>query len=394
MSHYKRVIRSAALATSLLLGIGLAACSAGPDPSPTNGASTPDFPAALQPLLEGVSDEVVQMLWDVRQSGPGMLVWKDGGGSLHEGFREAYLADWEKLTGWTVRAAAPSPSLSELSLQVESGNPEWDVIEQGITINVAEEEGFLQEFSPAFSAFLDTLPPTARHSKTFVEYTKTAVGVAWNTDKWPVSGPHPATYADLFDGTRFPGKVCLYARVDTNPSTMAFASMADGVKPEDVFPLKVDRALSKLSTIKDDIVWWSSGAESVQFISDGECDKGAFFHGRIANLQKEDPTVPVEFSFESAVMYGGSLALPKGLKNQAAAESAIAFGLTAHRQCELINTGVYGVAIDTSCLSDFGKKWAVTPDRLTTAAVVVNDEWIREDVAGILAKFEEWQTSP
>ena len=33
--------------------------------------------------------------------------------------------------------------------------------------------------------------------------------------------------------------------------------MADGVAPADLYPLDIPRALAKLDTIKDEIVWWS-----------------------------------------------------------------------------------------------------------------------------------------
>ena len=41
-----------------------------------------------------------------------------------------------------------------------------------------------------------------------------------------------------------------------------FALMADGVKPDELYPLDLARATKKLETIKDDIVFWTSGAES------------------------------------------------------------------------------------------------------------------------------------
>ena len=48
------------------------------------------------------------------------------------------------------------------------------------------------------------------------------------------------------------------------------ALLADGAKPEEVYPIDVERALKSLDKIKDDVIWWSSGAEPIQLLASGE----------------------------------------------------------------------------------------------------------------------------
>ena len=56
--------------------------------------------------------------------------------------------------------------------------------------------------------------------------------------------------------------------------------MADGVKPADLYPLDLDARDQKLDTIKDDIVWWASGAESQELIGSGEVAMSMIWNGR------------------------------------------------------------------------------------------------------------------
>ena len=62
----------------------------------------------------------------------------------------------------------------------------------------------------------------------------------------------------------------------SSPKTsLEFALLADGVKPDEVYnvlstPEGVDRAFAKLDTIKSSLVFWSSGGQPMQLLSSGE----------------------------------------------------------------------------------------------------------------------------
>ena len=62
--------------------------------------------------------------------------------------------------------------------------------------------------------------------------------------------------------------------------------MADGVPPDQVYkvlsaPGGIDRAIKKLTELKPHIaVWWSSGAQSAQFMVDGAVDMVMGWNGR------------------------------------------------------------------------------------------------------------------
>ena len=73
--------------------------------------------------------------------------------------------------------------------------------------------------------------------------------------------------------------------------------MADGVTPADLYPLDLERATAKLDTIKDDIVFWASGAESQELIGSGEVAMSMIWNGPRLERQEHRPEAgrdPVE----------------------------------------------------------------------------------------------------
>src|SRR3712207_9585689 len=86
--------------------------------------------------------------------------------------------------------------------------------------------------------------------------------LAYNTEQ--IEGT-PNNWVDLFDTRKFPGRRGL--RKDPS-ETLEVALLGDGVPPENLYPLDVDRALNKLDTIKDRIVWWETGTQLQQQLAD------------------------------------------------------------------------------------------------------------------------------
>ena len=69
--------------------------------------------------------------------------------------------------------------------------------------------------------------------------------------------------------------------------------MADGVSADKVYDVLstkegVDRAFAKLDTIKDEVIWWSSGADTPQRLADGQIVIGSTYNGRLFALIEED----------------------------------------------------------------------------------------------------------
>ena len=114
--------------------------------------------------------------------------------------------------------------------------------------------------------------------KTFLRNIFTRCGypsVVWSTvfaySNLAFPDDKPSTVADFFDVTKYPGKRGL--RRDPR-GLLEWALMAEGVAPSDVYsvlstPQGVAYAFETASVLKPHIVWWSSGREPVNMLSNG-----------------------------------------------------------------------------------------------------------------------------
>ena len=357
------------------------------------------FPADVQPLLETVwSTDLIALLLEVRNAGAGTLVWQDAGGEFNEGMNRAFLNEWEDITGWTInRVSLAGEANNVLEEQVAAGRPEWDVTEIGNygtalrmeaagTFDPIDVSLYPVEFYPA-----STL--TSENWASVIDYGTTLV-----YNKEVFTDNQPTGVSDLFDLEKYPDEIrCLYdgAQFGWN---LEYALLADGVSIDEVYatlstPEGVARAFAKLDTIKENIVYWGTGAESVQFILDGQCDFGTTWNGRPALRIRDEPDLPLGHSWGGAFLDGDPFAIPVG-KNSPAAQSALAYALDPNNQCDLENTLAYGnimsVAPFPDCLSDFAKVWG--PDPSLTLPIPPDPTFWVENEGPLQEAWASWKT--
>jgi putative spermidine/putrescine transport system substrate-binding protein len=77
----------------------------------------------------------------------------------------------------------------------------------------------------------------------------------------------PTSCADYFDLTKFPGKRGMWS--STIGNALEVADWADGVAPDKMYPLDVDRALKKLDTIKSEISFYQNLAVGTEGMMNG-----------------------------------------------------------------------------------------------------------------------------
>lgn len=98
--------------------------------------------------------------------------------------------------------------------------------------------------------------------------------MAWRSD-----ASAPQNFVDFFDTAKFPGKRAL---PDYPEFVLAFAAMGDGMTPEEVSKgIDLDRAFKTLERIKDDTIWWQSGAQPAQLLKDNEAQYAIAWSGRV-----------------------------------------------------------------------------------------------------------------
>ena len=193
--------------------------------------------------------------------------------------------------------------LGEVRAQVESGNIKWDVVDVlPSDARVGCDEGLFEELPrDVFAKAPDGTPMDKDLYQTHLPNDCVVPQIWWSYmafyKKGTFSGAQPSTIADFFNVSKFPGK----RGIHTWPqAVIEMALMADGVATNDVYKVMdssggIDRAFAKLDTIKDHVVFWSSGSKPLELVSSGEVSMALAYNGRVgaAILSENAPFVPI-----------------------------------------------------------------------------------------------------
>ncbi len=237
------------------------------------------------------------------------------GGSYQEAISKAYFQPASEATGIEIREDTLN-GLADVRLQVQSGNPTWDLVELGShECARAVDEGLLEELD--FNAIDPDGIPAELITDHWVGSIFFSTVIAWNRDTVGEEGPQ--NWAEFWDVDRFPGRRSLYHRPIT---VLEAALMADGVAPGDLYPLDVDRAFRKMEEIKPHVsVWWQSGGQSAQLAADNEVDLILIFNGRIDTVVQDGGNW--DYTFNQGILDYDCYAVPRGSANKDAAMRVI-----------------------------------------------------------------------
>lgn len=264
--------------------------------------------------------------------GGGKVTYVGFGGTFQDAERASWLEPFAKETGIEVREDQPI-DVAKLKAMQESGNVTWDVISTSDS-QAYDDAATLERIDCAIvdcRGFVDGIEFNGYR----MPYYTWAVALAYNTDRLKTA---PAGWADFYDTGRFAGKRALWSQVTAD--TLESALIADGVAPEQLYPLDVDRALAKLDTIKDDIIWYETGDECRQLVASGEAVMGNCWNGRIFDAQREGE--PVGIQWNQCFQLLGALGVPKGTKNKDAAMQLVAWMTSPEHNAALTDHISYG----------------------------------------------------
>lgn len=240
---------------------------------------------------------------------PESIVVNASGGSMAKSMRAAFSADFEKIHGITVIDTSPV-DFGKLKAMVQSGNVEWTVTEiGGQDIVKAEEEGLLEPIDTS-RVDLSGFPQKVRDYKYAFAKSAYATVLAYSTTAYK-NKPHPTTWAEFWDVKKFPGPRSLRNHPVDN---LEYALLADGVAPDKLYPLDLDRAFKKMDEIAKHItVWWKSGQQPAQLLLDGEVILASGWNGRFYNLIKDG--APLDIEWNQGMIKLSVYGIPKGARH-------------------------------------------------------------------------------
>ncbi len=273
-----------------------------------------------------------------------------------------------------------SSSNAKLKAMVETGNVTIDLLLTDDSFGLDADAQWLEPIDYSIvdkSKFIEGAAGTYRVAAD-VEGTV----IAYNSKEF--GGNAPKGFADFFDTKKFPGSRAVWKYAASG--IFEAALIADGVKPENLYPIDVERALKKLDTIKNDIVWWDSGAQSEQLLSSGEASMALVWVGRAVSVAEKG----VKIDWTNWTSQTGYWVVPKGTKNKEAAMKAISFFTEPAQQIEFTKYMPYGPSNKSAVGSVDGRfKGSLPTDHLDTR-VLMNADWWAKNGAKVDLRFQEW----
>ncbi|WP_347336984.1 ABC transporter substrate-binding protein [Bradyrhizobium pachyrhizi] len=312
---------------------------------------------------------------------PGELRVLVYGGDTGRANIEAYVKPFQAETGIRVTPITDDIRLAQLELMVTSNNVTIDVIATNPNTHlIAAARGHLEQID--YSIYRrDELGG-------LLDFTKQPFGVSgliyswvmfYNTEKFPTPKPRPSSWAEFWDDRRFSGVRAFQSGQSGTEGPWEEALLADGVAPDAIYPMDIDRVFASLDRIKPHIRrWWGSGSEIQQIMRDKAADIGNCYDGRAGVLI--DQRAPLEINRNQAKLTCDYWAIPRGSANARNAQRFIEFATRAERQAafaQLIAFGPSNINAYRTIPEDRARRLPSHPDHLASG-VLMNTRWYIE----------------
>lgn len=307
------------------------------------------------------------------------LTWASTGGQFQEDEKTALQKPFTAKTGTAFTNVSPAEQ-AQVRTMVKARKTIWDLANMswiyagaycGELFEKLDDPALDRSKFPAGTTG-DCFVPTYRYANIF----------SYNADFYP--GAKPTTIKDFFDVKKFPGKRVVY----DYPKAGLFeaALVADGVAPDQVYPLDLDRAFAKIDTIKSSLVFAPSYGAIQQMMVDKQASMVLTVTARtIVSAQSGANLVPV-WDFNTTDI--GVQVIPKGSPHKKLAQQMLAF-ITEPEQAKAYAklTGTAparpDVDLDSIGYTDEQKKFnAFLPDRGKT--VEQDKQWWIENTDALV----------
>lgn len=241
------------------------------------------------------------------------------GGAYEESQRRAYYEPYTEMTGTEIiQESRSAEGLAGVRAQVEAGNVQWDLVDmlepdsmRGCDDGVLEVIDHDEILKPA----PDGTPPSEDFvlplRDCYIPQILYSTALAYNTRSF--DGDAPSSVADVWDTDTYSGRRSL-RRVPA--ANLEWALYADGVARDEVYDVLQtrdgpERAFAKLDEIKDDVLWWTEGAQPPQLLADREVAIASGYNGRLFNAQVVEDQ-PIEMIWDGQLLESDGWVVPQG----------------------------------------------------------------------------------
>ena len=335
------------------------------------------------------------------------LVFVSWGGAYTASQQKAYHEPWMAMHSdiKIVNDDSGGGALAKLRAMQEAGNLTWDLIDMTASdAMIACDEGLAMEID--HDTMLAAAPDGTPASKDFgvmivspCYIPQIVYSTTFGYRKDMVGDTPPTSINDVFDLEKYPGKRSLEKRPLNN---FEWALLADGVPPDQIYEVLgtdegVERALAKLDTIKDQVVWWEKGAQTPQLLADGEVVMGSTYNGRLFSVIEEEKQ-PIAMMWDWQVFDLDGWVVPVGGKNEAEVMEYLKFATDTQRLADQAKYISYGPARASSAPMvgkhatlgiEMGPHMPTAPDN-AKHTLLYNYEFWADNLDDMNEKFQAW----
>lgn len=323
------------------------------------------------------------------------LVVASYGGAWQEAQRQAFFDPFENSRNISIVDVPYDGQFAKIKEMAISGAVEWDVVDvEGNMVVLGAKEGILEAID---YGVVD--------KANFIEGATHEYGVGIVAWSWVLAFRRGEIGDDLlltpwktlFDPELVPGARGL--RNDPR-RTLEIALLADGVDPQALYPVDVDRAFAfltafrkKMNEMDYPIVWWDEYARPSQLLQDNEVVLTPAANGRIAGAVKEGARL--EFSWRHGLVDVDWWVVTKGTSNRALAMDFLAFCSLPQQQAEIAKLIPYGPVNPAAAgllPGEVRRELPTVPTNLEQQ-LLFDTQWWSDNYEAILDRWNSWLAS-
>ncbi|MET7400333.1 extracellular solute-binding protein [Dactylosporangium sp. NPDC005572] len=314
------------------------------------------------------------------------LTYVSYGGTGQDGMIKNWQQPYTALHPNVTFVNASPPDAAQVKAQVQAGVVQWDLVSTAPWL-ASQNCGTLYEKLTVPDVDPAQFGPGVLGECHIPDFAYSLV-FAYNAEKWPDPATAPKSIKDFFDTARFPGKRGVVPALQDG--ILEWALMADGVAPDQVYPVDVPRALAKWESIRSSTTWAANVGALLQLVTSKQVDMQIMVQARNqAALDAGAKIVPV---WDITMTSVDGLAIPKGSPKKAAAERFMSFILKPEQQQKI--SEAIGVApsnlLSKPNYTENGAKINTFGPANTGKSVPVDAVWWGKNWNQISADFTKW----
>lgn len=313
------------------------------------------------------------------------VVFASWGGVYQDAQKQAYCEPFAKETGATVVQDGPV-NYGKLRTMMESGKPTWDVVDVTVDFLYSGAQDNLFEKIDTAVVDVKSIAPKYVH-----EYGVGNIVWSYNLGYSKTAfkgGNEPKNWVDMFDLKKFPGRRMLRDRV---APMLEIALLADGVSPDQMYPIDVDRAFKKLDTIKRESVFWATNSQSQELLVDGEVVMGPLVNGRLYDAVKKGANLGM--SWDQHIQSVDYLVVPRNAPNREIAMALINKMTTKESQAKVANLMALSPTNPEAfaLIDEAVKPWLTTNPSYAQKGMLLNENYWKTNLKPLTERWTKWK---